>query len=141
MNQVENLERLDKEIARVLEKLESLKPGTDEYGNVMQDLNNQIDRREKMIANIHAARELELKERKLDYDEVKDTDDTLHKTREEENRNKDRIFSYLFEGAKFTAQLVFFGLTLRTGFRFEETGTLTSPVFREGRNIIAKWFK
>lgn len=141
MNQVENLERLDKEIARVLQKLESLEPGTDEYGAVMQDLNNQIDRREKMIANIHAAKDLELKERKLDYDEVKDTDDTLHKTREEDSRNKDRIFGYLFEGAKFTAQLIFLGSAFHKGLKFEETGTLTSPVFREGRNVMARWFK
>lgn len=141
MNQVENLERLDKEIARVLKKLESLEPGTDEYGAVMQDLNNQIDRREKMIASIQAERDLELKERKLDYDEIKNTDDTLQRTREEENRNKDRLYGYLFEGAKVTAQLIFVACAFHKGLKFEETGVLTSPVFREGRNLMAKWFK
>lgn len=128
------LESLNAEISRLIEKLGELEPGGQEYGNVKQDLVDMIDRREKMNATINAAKDLELKERKLDYDEVKDTDDTLQKEREEENRKKDHMFGYIFEGIKVAAVFgycIFMGLE---GFHFEKTGNLISQTFREGRN-------
>ena len=128
------LESLNEEISRLITKLGEIEPGGQEYGNVKQDLVDMIDRREKIKATINAAKDLELKERKLDYDEVKDTDDTLQKEREEESRKKDRNIGRIFDGVKFAGTLGYCLFMAFEGFHFEKTGNLLSQTFREGRS-------
>lgn len=132
------LEKIDAEIVRLMERLKILTPGSEEYAIVQHDLVNLIDRREKALANVNARKDLELKEKKLDYDEIKNTDDSIARTRELDERKKDRFIGYLIEGGKALGTLAFCTFMAVKGFQFEETGSYTSNTFKEGRNNMFK---
>ena len=57
----------------------------------------------------------------------------LYRLRIEETRNeqvKDRYFRLGVEAAGIILPLIFYGIWMRKGFKFEETGTFTSTTFR-----------
>lgn len=54
----------------------------------------------------------------------------LYKLRIEEESRKDRFLRVGVEAAGIILPLIFYGIWLRRGFKFEETGTFTSTTFR-----------
>ncbi len=54
----------------------------------------------------------------------------LHRLKIEEESRKDRYFRLGVEAAAIILPLIFYGIWLRKGFKFEETGTFTSTTFR-----------
>lgn len=54
----------------------------------------------------------------------------LHRLKIEEESRKDRFLRIGVEAAGIILPLIFYGIWLRRGFKFEETGTYTSTTFR-----------
>ncbi len=54
----------------------------------------------------------------------------LYRLRIEEESRKDRYFRLGVEAAGIILPLIFYGIWLKRGFKFEETGTFTSTTFR-----------
>ena len=54
----------------------------------------------------------------------------LHRLKIEEESRKDRYFRLGVEAAGIILPLIFYGIWLKRGFKFEETGTFTSTTFR-----------
>lgn len=125
------LEKLNSEISHLIDELSTLEPGSEKYGCVQQDLVNLIDRREKMLATINTAKDLELKERR-------EVTDCAQKRSEAEAVKKDRLIGYMIDGVKAVGTLGFCFFMAVAGFKFEETGSYTSNTFREGRNNMFK---
>ena len=73
----------------------------------------------------------------------------LYRLRIEETKNewdfnekvKDRYFRLGVEAAAIILPLIFYGIWMRRGFKFEETGTFTSTTFRSLFNRFRPTFK
>jgi len=73
----------------------------------------------------------------------------LYRLRIEETKNekefdekvKDRYFRLGVEAAAIILPLIFYGIWMRRGFKFEETGTFTSTTFRGLFNRFKPTFK
>ena len=92
---------LDNEIEDLLSYIESLNPETEEYKKVRENLENLY---------------------KLKIEEEKNIND----------RNDNKIFKFLGYGIEIggiVLPLVFYGKWMKTGFKFEETGTYCSKTF------------
>lgn len=75
-----------------------------------------------------------------EYSKITKNLDTLYKLKLEEEKNKTelsnvkeqnkfRILGYILEGAGIVLPLIFYSKWMKTGFKFEETGTYTSRTF------------
>lgn len=126
----EILEALDKEIIRLMTELETLDPKSKEYDDVAGVLEGLHKLRDRELAAGNSERELELKERKLEFDEIKDTDDTLYKTNELAEHKKDRYIRYVLDGIGIVLPPIVYAVWMNKGFKFEETGTYTSQTFK-----------
>ena len=142
---------LDKEIERQIENL----PQTDE-GNLRTEAINDLTKLHKLrideakldteIEEKSIRREFderkfereieeksirrELDERKLDSEiEGRINDETL-KRNQERAEHKNRYYRYGLEAAGIVLPLVFYGIWMHKGFKFEETGSFTSTTFR-----------
>lgn len=113
-------ELLGGEIARRIEELKNLEQGSEEHTRAVENLTklyrlridetkSQWDYSEKFE---RAEKELELKKKQLD------------------EQVKDRYFKVGVDAAGIVLPLIFYGIWMNRGFRFEETGTITSSVFR-----------
>ena len=75
-----------------------------------------------------------------DHTEAVDNLTKLYKLKLEEDKlkeeSKDRYFKFGADMAKVVMQLGFFGIWMQKGFRFEETGSITSSTFR---NLIGNF--
>lgn len=60
----------------------------------------------------------------------------LHRLKIEEESRKDRFLRIGVDVAGIILPLIFYGIWLRRGFKFEETGTFTSTTFR---NLINRF--
>lgn len=126
----EILEALDKEIIRLMTELGTLDPKSKEYDDVAGVLEGLHKLRDRELAAGNSERELELKERKLEFDEIKDTDDTLYKTNELAEHKKDRYIRYVLDGIGIVLPPIVYAVWMNKGFKFEETGTYTSQTFK-----------
>ena len=96
---------VDDEIQGVLNGIKNLTPNSDEYTTIVQNLDT-------------------LYKIKLEQEKVK----SCH----EESKRQDRlkIAGYILEGAGIVLPLVFYGIWLGQGFRFERTGDFRSKAFQ-----------
>jgi len=67
---------------------------------------------------------------KLRIEEIKIEKHNAHEKAKLEEQIKDRYFKLVVEAAGIILPLIFYGIWLRRGFKFEETGTFTSTTFR-----------
>lgn len=116
----ETRDLLDEELRRELEALESLELGSEEQSTV--------------VSNIVDLYKLKIEEEKneLNHQEAMDEasiDEAFKKIQTEEQR-KDRYFRVGLEAAGIILPLIFYGVWMRKGFRFEENGTFTSTTFK-----------
>lgn len=114
---------LDEELKTEFEKLSTLEPGTKEHSAAVDSLatlyklnieetENERTFRDRCEKEIMADQELRLKEAQL------------------AEQKKDRYFRLGLESAGLLLPLIFYGIWMRRGFKFEETGTFTSTTFR-----------
>lgn len=127
----EILSKLNDEIERLIERLGTLQPGSNEYGAVTKDLTDLEDRRAKELANIKDLKELEMKELKLN-------DETLQKQQEIDEAKKNRWIDRGLDAAKFVIMGLGFVAFQIAGYAFEEKGSLTSTTFKETRQKMTK---
>lgn len=114
---------LEDELKTEFEKLSSMTPGTREHSAAVDSLatlyklsidETENDRafRERCDKDIAMSKELQLKEAQL------------------EEQKKDRYFRLALESAGLILPLIFYGIWMRKGFKFEQEGTFTSTTFR-----------
>lgn len=152
----EILKRLETEIAREIEKIEGLEPGTEKHAAAVESLAKlyklrieegkvEYEHHEKMRAeDMHH----EIESRRLEMDEAhyqNDAEDRLHQMNAEievknaeialrdaelNERAKDRYFNLGFNVAAGLGKAYCFAKWLTIGLLFEEKGTYTSPTFK-----------
>lgn len=114
---------LEKEIKDEFGKLAKLDPGSKEHTEAVEALTklyklnieeteNDRSFRQKSEASVNADLELKLKAAEID------------------ESAKNRYFRFGAELAGIVLPLVFYGIWMKRGFKFEETGTFTSTTFR-----------
>jgi hypothetical protein len=131
---------LDKLILNQINSIDSLKENSDK-STVVNDVVKLYKARceqEKMLSDSDARqKEVELKEDELQLK----SEELALKTREVslkereavcaiENTEKDRLIHIIMNGVEFIVPMVFYGIWLHKGMKFEETGTFTSQTFR-----------
>lgn len=116
-------EMLDEEIRHMIEVLSSNELGSEE--------------RRKAIDDLTYLHKLRVEEVKLEQEEVKERNDDVRKSHDNDLRwgqldeqTKDRLFRIGVDVAGIVIPLVFYGVWMNRGFKFEENGTFTSTTFR-----------
>ena len=116
----------NEEIATEIQNLSELKAGSDEKSSAIDDL-----------AKLY---KLRIEENKSEWDadekygrrvmegEANTKDDEL-KQKQLEEQVKERYFRVGVAAAELMVPLIFYGIWMRKGFKFEETGTYTSKTF------------
>ena len=76
--------------------------------------------------------EEKIKKRETDERTLKEARESDEKFKEQQEKNQkwDRRIKYGLDAASIGLPLLFYGIWMRQGFRFEETGTYTSQTFR-----------
>lgn len=136
---------LNEEIAAEIQAISSLDSGSEEKSKAIEDLaklyrlrieeiKNELDAEDKRSrcalekeANI---RECEIKQDQLDEQIKSDVQEEQFKSDQLKEQMKERYFKLGIAAAELLIPLMFYGIWMRKGFEFEETGTYTSTTFR-----------
>lgn len=114
MNEIQNL--LDEEIVRRLKGLNSMESGSKEIGVAIEDVEHLFKMR--------------VEERKLNNELESNAREERDKLVENASRAKDRYIRLGLDVAGLILPLMFYGIWMAKGLKFEETGTFTSTTFR-----------
>lgn len=137
---------LDEELIRDLERLKSLDPEDKEYRDALESIQKLHGMRldsEKVELDYAAKRE------KTQLDSGRE-DEALRLKEAEEKRMQDQALAerkefwikLVADAGILVINLAFFAIQYRRGFRFEQTGSLTSSTFKEVRQkAFANMFK
>lgn len=111
---------LVEEIKSEIRDLSSLPSGSEEKSSAIEDL-----------VKLYKLR-IEETKNEWDFNEKYDAheSDKQFKKAQLEEQVKDRYFRLGVEAAGIILPLIFYGIWMRKGFKFEETGTFTSTTFR-----------
>ena len=111
---------LEEEIKSGIRDLSSLPSGSEEKSSAIEDL-----------VKLYKLR-IEETKNEWDFNEKYDAheSDKQFKKAQLEEQVKDRYFRLGVEAAGIILPLIFYGIWMRKGFKFEETGTFTSTTFR-----------
>ena len=120
-NEIKDL--LEDEIKTEIENLASLEPGSDKHASAVKSLT------ELYKLNIEETENERSFVSKCDHELVEEREMQL-KTEQLREQKLDRYFRLVIEAAGLVLPLVFYGIWMRKGFKFEETGTFTSTTFR-----------
>ena len=116
--EIKNL--LEKEIKNQIENLASLESGSQEHTTAVDSLTKLY--------------KLKLEEDKNTYerlDKIENREiDQESKTAQMAESVKDRYFRFGMAAAELVLPLMFYGVWMRRGFKFEQDGTFTSQTFR-----------
>ncbi len=114
MDNIQSL--LNEEIVRRLKELPNLESGTKEIGATIEDIEHLFKMR--------------VEEQKLDSDAEAKACEQHDRQLENAGRAKDRYIRLGMDIAGLILPMVFYGVWMTRGFKFEETGTFTSATFR-----------
>ena len=138
-------ELLNEEIAAEIQAISSLNSGSEEKSKAIEDLaklyrlrieetKSELDAEDKRsrrtLESEANVRENEIKKSQLDEQIKADVQDEQYKRSQLDEQVKDRYFKLGIAAAELLIPLMFYGLWMRKGFKFEETGTYTSTTFR-----------
>ena len=138
-------ELLNEEIAAEIQAISSLNSGSEEKSKAIEDLaklyrlrieetKSELDAEDKRsrrtLESEANVRENEIKKSQLDEQIKADVQDEQYKRSQLDERVKDRYFKLGIAAAELLIPLMFYGIWMRKGFKFEETGTYTSTTFR-----------
>ena len=136
---------LNEEIAAEIQAISSLDSGSEEKSKAIEDLTKLYrlrieetkseldaeDKRSRRTLESEAnVRENEIKKSQLDEQIKADVQDEQYKRSQLDEQVKDRYFRLGITAAELLIPLMFYGIWMRKGFKFEETGTYTSTTFR-----------
>lgn len=105
----ENRSLLEEEIKAEIKRLGSLESGSQEHTTAVDSLTKLY---------------------KLKLEEDKNTYERLDKTTQMAESVKDRYFRFGMAAAELVLPLMFYGVWMRRGLKFEQDGTFTSQTFR-----------
>lgn len=120
-------ELLGEEIAAEIEAISELEPGSKEKSTAIDDLTKLYKLRIEENKSIWDADE---KYNRRVMEENANTQDDEIKRQQINETVKDRYFRVAIAGAELLIPLMFYGIWMRKGFKFEETGTYTSTTFK-----------
>lgn len=127
MNEKSIEDLLSEEIAAQIQDLGRFKTGSNEKGAAIDDLTKLYKLRIEENKSIWDADEKY--NRRVMEETINARDDEIKRTQIEEQK-KDRYIKVCIAGAELMIPLLFYGIWMRKGFKFEETGTITSATFR-----------
>lgn len=120
-------ELLSEEIAAEIQALSGLNSGSKEKSTAIDDLTKLYKLRIEENKSIWDADEKY--NRRVMEDEANARDDEVKRTQIAE-QVKDRYFRVSIAAAELMIPLMFYGIWMKKGFKFEETGTITSSTFK-----------
>ena len=138
-------ELLNEEIAAEIQAISSLDSGREEKSKAIEDLaklyrlrieetKSELDAEDKRsrrtLESEANVRENEIKNSQLDEQIKADVQDEQYKRSQLDEQVKDRYFKLGIAAAELLIPIMFYGIWMRKGFKFEETGTYTSTTFR-----------
>lgn len=138
-------ELLNEEIAAEIQAISSLNSGSEEKSKAIEDLaklyrlrieetKSELDaedkRSQRTLESEANVRENEIKKSQLDEQIKADVQDEQYKRSQLDEQVKDRYFKLGIAAAELLIPIMFYGIWMRKGFKFEETGTYTSTTFR-----------
>ena len=138
-------ELLNEEIAAEIQAISSLNSGSEEKSKAIEDLaklyrlrieetKSELDAEDKRsrrtLESEANVRENEIKKSQLDEQIKADVQDEQYKRSQLDEQVKDRYFKLGIAAAELLIPLMFYGIWMRKGFKFEVTGTYTSTTFR-----------
>lgn len=138
-------ELLNEEIAAEIQAISSLNSGSEEKSKAIENLaklyrlrieetKSELDAEDKRsrrtLESEANVRENEIKKSQLDEQIKADVQDEQYKRSQLDEQVKDRYFKLGIAAAELLIPLMFYGIWMRKGFKFEETGTYTSTTFR-----------
>lgn len=138
-------ELLNEEIAAEIQAISSLDSGSEEKSKAIEDLaklyrlrieetKSELDAEDKRsrrtLESEANVRENEIKKSQLDEQIEADVQDEQYKRSQLDEQVKDRYFKLGIAAAELLIPIMFYGIWMRKGFKFEETGTYTSTTFR-----------
>jgi hypothetical protein len=120
-------ELLDEEIAAEIQSISEMKDGSTEKSKAISDLATLYKLRIEENKNLWEADE-KYDRRKME-EEAGLRDEDIKRTQISE-QIKDRYFKVGIAAAELMIPLVFYGIWMNKGFKFEETGAYTSTTFK-----------
>lgn len=138
-------ELLNEEIAAEIQAISSLDSGSEEKSKAIEDLaklyrlrieetKSELDAEDKRsrrtLESEANVRENEIKKSQLDEQIKANVQDEQYKRSQLDEQVKDRYFKLGIAAAELLIPIMFYGIWMRKGFKFEETGTYTSTTFR-----------
>ena len=138
-------ELLNEGIAAEIQAISSLDSGSEEKSKAIEDLaklyrlrieetKSELDAEDKRsrrtLESEANVRENEIKKSQLDEQIKADVQDEQYKRSQLDEQVKDRYFKLGIAAAELLIPIMFYGIWMRKGFKFEETGTYTSTTFR-----------
>lgn len=127
MEEVNIRDLLNEEIGKEIQALSSLDSGSKEKSTAIDDLTKLYKLRIEESKN-----DWEYDEkynRRVMEDEASAREEEMKRTQLSE-QIKDRYFKLGIAAAELMIPLMFYGIWMKRGFKFEETGTYTSTTFR-----------
>lgn len=143
MDEIKRL--LDEEIKSQIQNLSKLESGSEKMSAAVDDVSklyklkieeskNELEfkeRRQKRIAESAQHRvDAQLKEKQLQNDEDAQLDEARFKSKEFDDKVKDRWIRLGFDAGIQILLMMFYGCWMRKGFKFEETGSFSSTTFK-----------
>ena len=105
----------------------------DTIESIIQDLSTlQIGSKERTAAieDLTKLYKLKIEETKTELEQEEKFERRIMDSTQAVEQKKDRRIKYILEAVGIGAPLVFYGIWMHKGFKFEETGSITSPVFK-----------
>lgn len=124
---------LEKEVHDEIEKLSSLKPGSDEHKQATDDI---VKLYGKYIEHNKADSEFDSQMNREDLDLKRYRAEIEKMQSDLEERRKDRKTNTWIRIGEIVVPASLYAILMFKGFKFEETGTITSTFFR---NVISKF--
>ena len=120
-------ELLNEEIADEIKALSELEAGSNEKSAASEDLTKLYKLR---IEENKSSWDADDKYNRRIMDEKSNDKDDEIKQKQLEEQVKDRYFKVGIAAAELMIPLMFYGIWMNKGFKFEETGTITSSTFK-----------
>ena len=127
MEEVNIRDLLNEEIGKEIQALSSLDSGSKEKSTAIDDLTKLYKLRIEESKNYWEYDEKY--NRRVMEDEASAREEEMKRTQLSE-QIKDRYFKLGIAAAELMIPLMFYGIWMKRGFKFEETGTYTSTTFR-----------
>lgn len=126
------LDGLDEEIKRIQERMGKVEPASQEYDYLV----DQLDKLHKLrMTEVKHDDDVSENAAKVERELMKDSDEAERQEQEAIERAKDRRFDKVMRAVEVGVPVVFYGALAYFGFKFEESGSISSFTFR---NFLGK---